>query len=302
MPQIKIASGHTIGYRIIGDTSKPTIMFLNGSVFNYKQFYPVYLPRIQKALGDRYSLLLYDYTGVGESSGYKGEFDFLRLTDEAIELLDALNLDQVHLFGLSKGGLMAQFITAKYPDRILSFAGYGNPNLANDDKREMLEKDYKSRLQSVQSLKGIYHERVDDRNFEIVYDTVYAPTIFNKQVYQLGFGERLRNWWVRRKLHDMMMGTEIQFMDILFAYYLNKIADDERERYIEALRRIKKPALFMHGKRDEVIPYSSSELLHEWVEGSELELFDGFRHSRPTILPWEGKKIVERYLKFVQQY
>ena len=39
--KIEIADGSIIAYKLTGDLSKPVIVLVNGSIFNYKQFDPV---------------------------------------------------------------------------------------------------------------------------------------------------------------------------------------------------------------------------------------------------------------------
>ena len=42
------------------------------------------------------------------------------MTDDAIAVLDALGWKQAHLFGASLGGIIAQRIALRHPDRVLS--------------------------------------------------------------------------------------------------------------------------------------------------------------------------------------
>ncbi len=56
------------------------------------------------------------------------------MADDAIGVLDALNIDRAHVVGGSLGGVIAQVIAAKHPDRVLSLTlistTTGNPALA----------------------------------------------------------------------------------------------------------------------------------------------------------------------------
>ena len=49
-----------------------------------------------------------------------GPYSIGMLADDAVGLLDALGIRQAHIMGLSMGGMIAQQIGARYPDRALS--------------------------------------------------------------------------------------------------------------------------------------------------------------------------------------
>ncbi len=74
------------------------------------------------ALTDRYRVLRYDTRGHGRSGTTTGPYSIALLADDAVGLLDALGIRQVHFVGLSLGGMIAQQIGARYPERVCSLA------------------------------------------------------------------------------------------------------------------------------------------------------------------------------------
>lgn len=50
----------------------------------------------------------------------RGAYTSEDMTDDAIAVLDALGWQQAHLFGASLGGVIAQRIALRHPDRVLS--------------------------------------------------------------------------------------------------------------------------------------------------------------------------------------
>jgi len=74
------------------------------------------------ALDDRYRVLRYDTRGHGRSGTTPGPYSIAQLADDAIGLLDALEIGKVHFVGLSMGGMIGQQLGARYPHRVHSLA------------------------------------------------------------------------------------------------------------------------------------------------------------------------------------
>lgn len=295
---IEIKDGSKISYRTTGDTSKTPIFLLNGSVFNYKQYDPVLIPALKKQIKESYYIINYDYVGFGASSPIMGDFNFLEITRQHIELMDALGIEQAHHFGYSKGSLISFFTSSGNPERVTSVAGYGNPNLALPE--ETTRKAFSKRLQYIQGISGIWHELISKKNYKIVYDTVFLPTIFpNKTVSNLSFKEKFMNWWIRNKIQPMLEGTLIENIVKLYQYYIEETKPEEKERYIEAMKKIKTPTLLLHGTFDETVPINGSKLLSEWIESSVFIEFP-FSHTSPILTRKQGSKIMKEYVKFLK--
>lgn len=298
---VKLASGLNLAYRIIGELTKPIILFSNGSIFNYRQFDWKFFPALRSQLDDQYSFLFYDYIGIGRSSRLEGNFDFVRIAEEQIELLDKLGIEQVHLFGYSKGSIINQIMTASSPERVVSFAGYGNPNLANPESFEMTKDEFQARVENLLSIQGIWDQDINEKNFEVVYDTVFIPTIFrDKTKSEFNLIDHIKNWYAKSRLKPLLLGTQVESLYKLYKYYLEDITSEEKLRYEKAIRTIKVPALLMHGTEDEIVPYSSSVLLHEWMPQSKFISFKGYSHSRPILTGRKAKTIMKAYADFLK--
>ncbi|MHA2250275.1 MAG: alpha/beta fold hydrolase [Candidatus Kariarchaeaceae archaeon] len=297
--KIEIKDGSTISYRFTGDTSKPVISLLSGSIFNYTQFDPVLFPYIKKFTTNAYSYLQYDYVGIGGSSPLNGDFDFLEITRQHVELLDALGIQSAHHFGYSKGSLISFFTASAHPDRVLTVTGYGNPNLGSPTQ-DITHKEFRKRVQYLKGISGIWHELVDERNFKIVYDTVLLPTIFaNKNENSLSFKEKIINWWIRRSVKPMLVGTLIENIVKLYQYYMKETQPEDKEKYIEAMKGIKTPSLLLHGTLDEIVPHDASKLLSEWIEPSTYLEFP-FTHTSPVLNRFQGRKLMKSYADFLK--
>jgi 3-oxoadipate enol-lactonase len=70
------------------------------------------------ALTEHVRLVRYDHRGHGRSPVPDGPYDLAELGADVLALMDALQLDQVHLGGLSLGGMVAMWVAANAPDRV----------------------------------------------------------------------------------------------------------------------------------------------------------------------------------------
>jgi 3-oxoadipate enol-lactonase len=113
MPTITTDDGQTIHYRLDGDTAKPVILFSN-SLGTDLTMWDGNMP----AALARFRVLRYDSRGHGGSSAPSGAYTLDRLGRDALALLDALKIDRVAVCGLSKGGLVAQWLAVNAPERL----------------------------------------------------------------------------------------------------------------------------------------------------------------------------------------
>jgi 3-oxoadipate enol-lactonase len=65
-------------------------------------------------------VVAWDLPGYGNSAPLDRAVDFTSLADAVVDFLDVIGADTVHLAGISFGGMIAQYVAARYPDRLLS--------------------------------------------------------------------------------------------------------------------------------------------------------------------------------------
>jgi 3-oxoadipate enol-lactonase len=107
--------GAAIAYRLQGPADAPVLM-LGNSLAADLGMWNANLP----ALTSRFRVLRYDMRGHGASSAPPGPYTMELLADDAIALLDSLRIEQVHYVGVSLGGMVAQQLAVRYPNRIAS--------------------------------------------------------------------------------------------------------------------------------------------------------------------------------------
>ncbi len=116
MPTLAV-NGTTLHYEDTGvGSSGETIVFSHGLLWGTELF----APQIE-ALRGRYRCIAWDHRGQGRSAADHREHIGIELVwQDAVALLEALGLTQVHFCGLSMGGFVGMRMAARRPDLVRS--------------------------------------------------------------------------------------------------------------------------------------------------------------------------------------
>ena len=171
---------------------------------------------------------------------------------DAIGLIDHLEIDKVHVVGASMGGMIAQIMAARYPDRVATLTsimsttgaahlplGTVDLNMASDAKsrKEMIDGTYKLITQ--------FGGRSTDLDYEETF-------------------KRLARYYDRSHYAP---GGARQFWAIL----------DSGDR-VELLKTVEQPTLVLHGADDTLVPASGGVHTAEIVKGSKYVEIEGMGH------------------------
>ncbi len=107
------APGAQLFYRFDGPEDRPVLVLSNSLGTNLGMWEPQ-LP----AFSARFRLLRYDSRGHGQSEAPSGPYTIERLGRDVLALLDALGLERVSFCGLSKGGMVGQWLGAHAGERL----------------------------------------------------------------------------------------------------------------------------------------------------------------------------------------
>ena len=180
------------------------------------------------------------------------------MADDAVGLLDALNIEKAHICGASMGGMIVQIIALRHPTRVLSLTSImsttGNPNLpqAKPEALQILLKPMPTER------KAYIEESVKRRR--ILYGSgfpypedqarKFAAILYDRSFYPQGMARQL------------------------FAI----LATENR---VPKLGSIKVPTLVIHGGDDPLVPVEGGKETAASIPGSELIIIEGMGHSLP---------------------
>ena len=180
------------------------------------------------------------------------------MADDAVGLLDFLEIEQAHVVGASMGGMIAQTVAARHPDRVLSLTSIMSTTGA------------RLKGQPAFSLYPIFLRRPPRERDAVIEHTV---TLFGR-IGSPGFEADIEN--LRRiaglsydRAQDPA-GTGRQLGAIL----------GSGDRTAE-LRRITAPTLVIHGTADKLVRPSGGKATAAAIPGARLMLIEGMGHDLP---------------------
>lgn len=109
-------NGVMLYYEIHGGNEAPVLVLNNGVIMNASSSWVFQT----QALARRYRVLQYDCRGQGNSDHPEGPYSMELHADDLAALLEALEIENAHIVGISYGGEVAQAFVLKYPTKVRS--------------------------------------------------------------------------------------------------------------------------------------------------------------------------------------
>jgi 3-oxoadipate enol-lactonase len=110
---IKTINGEPFNIVVEGKADAPVLLFSNSLSSNLSMWNAQ-----AAALKDSFRIIRYDSRGHGKSVVSPGGYGIGQLGRDALAILDALKVDKAHFCGLSKGGMVGQWLLTHHRDRI----------------------------------------------------------------------------------------------------------------------------------------------------------------------------------------
>lgn len=196
------------------------------------------------------------------------------MAGDVIGLLDALGIDGAHIVGRSMGGMIAQLVASKYPDRVLSLTSImstsGNPSLPQASPEVM----------GMMTAPG--PNPFEDEAGFLAHSMAFAKRIagtghpFDEEAYRALIAEEFR-----RAYDPGSVGRQIAAI---------AVSGDRRP----LLAAIKVPALVIHGMDDPLFVPACGEDTASSIPGAELMLVEGMGHDLPHQLYQQMIDAIER--------
>ncbi|RSK26622.1 alpha/beta hydrolase [Bacillus sp. HMF5848] len=259
-------NGTEIYYEVHGE-GEPLllIMGLSHNALSWNRTWP--------ALAEKYQVILFDNRGTGRSAKPQSSYSIELMADDAKAVLDAVEVDKVHVYGISMGGMIAQKLAINYPDRVQSLilgcttAG-GATHIQPSPDVSMLM---------------ISRASVPSTPEEIAWAVV--PILYSETFIENNHSDIAEDIKTRIEIPTPVHGYMLQ----LQACLAHDTSTD--------LEKITVPTLVIHGDADKLVPYENGVTLASRIKNAELFTVPGAGHIYVT----EAADIVNnKVLQFLQ--
>lgn len=231
MPMLKVR-GEDFHIRIDGDEGAPVLLLSNSLGTNLSMWDPQ-IPEWSK----HFRVVRYDSRGHGLSPAPDEPYSIAMLADDALAILDVLGIDKAHWCGLSKGGMVGQWLATHHGARL------GRVVLANTAARMGPPELWDGRIATVRA-QGM--------------SVLVEPTL-----------ER----WFTPEFRDSDKETVAKVSEMLattpplgYANCCGAIRDmDQRE----TIRAVRSPVLVIIGARDPATPPASGHEIADAIPGAQ---------------------------------
>ena len=223
-------------------------------------------PLAERLSGSR-RVIAYDNRGSGASTVTPAPYTCVQLAADAVGLLDELGVERADVFGMSLGGMIAQELALGWPDRVsrlvLGCTHCGLDHAGRPDREAgrafaMETDDWAQRMRAL------------------------APFAFAD-----GVDGELLDRFIEKKARDAQDPEG----------YRGQIAAALAHDTYDRLPKIECPTLILTGDGDRVIPGASSDVLHERIPGSRLEVVADAGHLFFLERPQESVRLLEDFLR-----
>ncbi len=204
-------------------------------------------------------VLTFDNRGVGRSDRPAGPYTTAAMADDAVAVLDATAVQRAHVYGISLGGMIAQEIALRHPDRIarlvLGATTPGGDGALPADEATL--------------------EFFQRRGQMPAEEAVWASVPYNYSI-------RTRAQHGDRIVQDIRQRLRYPIEPEPYAAQLAAaLGHDAYDR----LGRVRAPTLVVHGQEDVMVPPANGRLLANLVPDARLLELRGAAHLYPTDEP-----------------
>jgi len=208
-------------------------------------------------LAEHFRVIAFDNRGVGRTSSPETPYTTRAMAEDTRGLLDALDIESAHVFGISMGGMIAQELVLAHPDRVDALV------LACTSPGSKRAAGYRELQKNITEFNGTFGEDGPSLDW---------------------FQEFLKRLWT----DDAIVQSDTHLQDFVLSLIRfpptkrglrNQSSAVSTHDAYERLSQIRQHTLVMTGDKDGLIDYENSFILAGRIPNSELKIFPGLKHA-----------------------
>jgi len=212
-----------------------------------------------------YRAIAFDNRGVGRTSKPAGPYSIHQMADDAAGVMDALGVARAHVLGVSMGGMIAQELALRHPERVSALVlacTFPEPDATVEARRSFMV----GQLGGQVSADGELQIDVASLN-PLLFVQQMLPAVFNPSFIASDLP----------KLMQVFAGA-LQYGFSMEAI-LGQVAAVMGHRTTDRLHRIAVPTLVLTGDADQLVAPSNSDILAREIPGAKLVKVPGGSHG-----------------------
>jgi 3-oxoadipate enol-lactonase len=221
--------------------------------------------RTVPVLARRLRVITFDNRGVGRSRALSYAYTTAAMADDAATVLDGVGVERAHVYGISLGGMVAQALALRHPERVRSLVlGATSPGGPRAERPSA-------------EVTAFFRRRLRMAPEEAAWESV-----------PINYGPRCRSEHFDRIEEDVAQRLAHPFSE---RAYRAQLFAAVWHNCLGALSRIAVPTLVVHGALDRVVPVANAHLLAERIPGARLRILEDAGHLYPTEEPSADREI-----------
>jgi pimeloyl-ACP methyl ester carboxylesterase len=265
MEQFVQANGVDLCAETFGDRGDPAILLIMGSSASMDWWEDEFCRRL--ASGPRF-VIRYDQRDTGRSVTYEPGapgYSFRDLVTDAVEVLDALDVDKAHVAGMSMGGAVAQLVALRHPERVTSLTLISTGPVGARDPDLPGMSDETIAQFSVPPPDWSDPASVTDYLVHLARVSAGTSPPFDEPAF--------------RALAARVLDRTTNIESSMTNHNVLLAGDDASS---EQAADVNVPTLVVHGTADPVVTYPHGVALARKIDGAELVTLEGMGHELPA--------------------
>jgi 3-oxoadipate enol-lactonase len=223
------------------------------------------------AFAERHRTIVFDNRGVGRSSKPTGAYTIHEMADDAVALLDHLKVDRAHVLGVSMGGMIAQELVLRHPERVRGLVlacTFPEPDAATEEQQKIIFTQMGGSITEGGEMKIDFTALNPMTFFQHLLPLVFNPSFIQTEL---------------PKLMQMFAGA------LQYGFSIEAIMGQMQaimgHKSTDRLASITAPTMVITGDADRLISPANSDVLAKSIPGAKLVTIPGGSHGFNIEMP-----------------